>query len=55
MQYLIVTNSTQPFLTKWFDYENHFNKDDGMVVFDLWTERFTTDGKTWHEIPKDHL
>lgn len=55
MQYLIVTSSHEPFLTKWFDAENHFNKDDDMVVFDLWTERYTTDGKTWLPIPEDHL
>jgi len=55
MRYLITTNGQEPFLTKWFDSENHFNKDIGMVVYDLGKNRYTTDGKNWYDIKFDHL
>jgi hypothetical protein len=41
--------------TEWFEPENNFNGDVGMIVFDLAKFVFTTDGKTWHEIKEDHL
>jgi hypothetical protein len=56
MRYLITTNEKhQPFLTKWFDPENHFNPDIGMIVYDLVEEKFTTDGVNWNDILIDHL
>ena len=56
MRYLITTEGTHPpFFTKWFEPENHFNKDLGMVVYDLHEEMYTTDGVTWNEILVDHL
>lgn len=55
MRYLITTNVTAPFLTAWFDAENHFNSDVGMIVYDLANHEFTTDGKTWSAIEIDHL
>ena len=42
-------------LTKWFEPENHFNPDIEMIVYDLVEYKFTTDGKTWHDIEADHL
>ena len=54
MRYLITTKESQsPFLTKWFDLENHFNKD--MIVYDLLENKYTTDGKKWQNIEVDHL
>jgi len=54
MRYLITTKEVKsPFLTEWFDPENHFNTD--MVVYDLCKNEFTTDGKTRHKIEIDHL
>ena len=58
MRYLITTKETQsPFLTDWFEPENHFNPEVavGMIVYDLHKNKFTTDGKTWKEIEVDHL
>ena len=56
MRYLITTEGTHPpFFTKWFEPENHFNKDLGMVVYDLHEEMYTTDGITWNEISVTHL
>ncbi len=55
MRYLITTKTYKPFLTKWFKPENHFNNDLNMVVYDLLKNKYTTDGKKWHEIEVDHL
>jgi hypothetical protein len=55
MNYLIVTNNNEPFYTNWFDPENHFIKDVEMVVFNLLTHKYTTNGKDWYDIMQDHL
>ena len=55
MNYLIVSKSYEPFYTNWFVAENNFNKDDEMVVFNLVTHQYTTNGKDWYDIPQDHL
>ena len=59
MRYLIVTNVLMsgqfPFLTKWFDTENNFNSEIEMVVYDLYLNKYTEDGKNWHELEIDHL
>ena len=55
MRYLITTNIQKPFLTEWFEPENHFNAEVEMVVYDLIKKKYTTDGKTWKRIKIDHL
>ena len=55
MKYLVTTNITDPFLTNYFDAENHFNSEIEMVVYDLYLNKYTTDGKNWYEIEIDHL
>lgn len=55
MRYLITTKDNPPALTKLFEPENNFNPDVGMTVYDLYLNRYTTDGKTWNEIIVDHL
>lgn len=57
MQYLITYTDLRfyPFYTKWYEYENHFSEDSGMVVFDLINHLYTTNGKDWQSIPEDHL
>lgn len=55
MRYLITTNTHPPFFTDWFDSENNFNPEIGMVVYDLATQKFTNDGLTWNTIFIDHL
>ncbi len=55
MRYLITTKIQPPFLSRWFDAENHFNAKVGMVVYDLAKSVYTVDGKRWSEIEEDHL
>jgi len=55
MRYLITTKESQPFLTDWFDSENHFNKEVEMIVYDLVKHQFTIDGVNWLPIEIDHL
>lgn len=56
MRYLVTTNDTHsPFFTEWFDPENNFNPEIGMIVYDLKEFKFTTDGVNWNEITFDHL
>jgi len=55
MRYLITTNITTPFLTNYFDAENNFNPEIEMVVYDLYLNKYTEDGKNWYELEIDHL
>lgn len=60
MKYLVivtnpVTGEQQAFYTNWFDADNHFNPDAGMVVVDLTSHLVTFDGETWQDIEDDHL
>ena len=52
MNYVIYYQG-ESFYTNWFDPENNFM--DGMIVFNILTDQFTTDGKNWKEIKQDHL
>lgn len=54
MNYLVTIPNEAPFVTPHFT-EEFFNKEIGMIVYDLIYFKFTTDGKTWQEIPEDHL
>ena len=55
MNYLIVTNSYEPFYTNWFDAKNHYVPELEMVVFNLLNHTFTTNGTDWYPIKQDHL
>jgi hypothetical protein len=56
MRYLITTKEViTPFLTDWFEPENHFNPDIEMIAYDLLQCKFTTDGKVWYDIGVNHL
>jgi len=55
MRYLITINGNPPFLTKYFEYENHWTNGVNMVVCDLQTLSFTQNGKDWHPIKNDGL
>lgn len=52
MRYLITTPEHPPFLTKWYNPENH---ESGMIVYDLFTLLFTEDGIFWNQISIDNL
>lgn len=51
--YLVTMAGHEPFLTPFFDPENHFIF--GMTVCDLTHYKYTIDGKTWQDIQTDHL
>lgn len=53
MRYLITTPNETPFLSPYFEAENHFV--DGMTVYDIFAQLYTTDGKTWKRINEDRL
>jgi len=56
MRYLITTtDGNKPFFTEWFEPENHFNEEAGMVVYDLVKQIFTKDGINWELIEEDYL
>jgi len=55
MRYLVTMNGNPPFLTKWFEYDNHWQDVINMVVCDLQNLTYTQDGKTWHPIEQDQL
>lgn len=59
VQYVIFVPSAdgvrhgKPMMTHWFDPKNHWLK--GMVVVDIINYKFMVNGKTWQELPVDHL
>lgn len=55
MRYLITANNFPPFLTGWYDFENHYNSEVNMIVYDLQKKRYSVDGETWKDIKLDHL
>lgn len=61
MKYLIIiknhpeSGERMAFYTDWFDAENHFNPDVGMIAIDLTQHLVTFDGETWQDIEQDHL
>lgn len=58
MKYLItyIDNGVQKaFYTNWFDVENNFNPDVGMVVFDLINDKYMVNTLSWNDILEDHL
>jgi hypothetical protein len=55
MRYLITSFSEKPFFTDYYEFENHFNPDIEMVIYDLISEKYTMDGENWYEIDRDHL
>jgi len=57
IRYLVTFDGNEypPFLTDYFDAENHFNPALNMKVFDLKAFKYTTNGKDWQPISEDHL
>ena len=53
MNYLITHHNFEPFYTNWFEYPNHYL--EGMTVFNLLDNTYTTNGIDWKEITEDHL
>lgn len=55
MRYLITTKKTDPFRTKYYDFENHYNIAEDMKVYDLHKNLYTTNGTDWITLEVDHL
>lgn len=55
MQYLIITKEHNPFLTNWYQYENHWVEGSFLMVFDTINYKYTKNGKDWLDIELDHL
>jgi hypothetical protein len=58
MKYLVtyIENGIQKaFYTNWFDVENNFNSEVGMVVFDLVNHKYMVNSLVWSDIDEDHL
>jgi len=58
MKYLVSyteTGEQKCFYTNWFDKDNHFNAELNMVVFNLLSHKYTSNGIDWMDIDEDHL
>lgn len=55
MRYIIILKDDKPFITKWFEKENHFNSEIISMVIDIALGMYTIDGETWIEMEVDHL
>ncbi len=58
MRYLVtyIENGMQKaFYTNWFDPDNNFNSEVGMVVFDLVNHKYMVNGLAWINIDEDSL
>ena len=58
MRYLITHTEEgiqKAFYSDWFDIENNFNADVGMIVFDLAKNKYLTSNLVWLDIEFDHL
>lgn len=58
MKYLVtyIEKGTQKaFYTNWFNVENNFNSEVGMVVFDLVNHKYMVNSLGWTDIEEDHL
>lgn len=58
MRYLVTyTNEgkQEAFYTEWFDIENNFNPEVGMIVFDLVKHKYLINNLGWIDIQQDHL
>lgn len=58
MKYLVTyieNGMKKAFYTNWFDFENNFNPEAGMVVFDLVNHKYIVNSLGWNDIDEDHL
>ncbi len=55
MRYLITTKGYNPFYCNHYEFENDFNLQLEMIVYDLGKAKYTTDGINWIDIEFDHL
>ena len=53
MNFLIQPKDEKPFLTNWFEFENHYSK--GMVIYNLISNMFSSDGDTLSELLDNQL
>lgn len=55
MRYLITPFTEPPFLSDHFDFDNDFNYEIGMIVFDLKELKYIDSIGIWQEIEENHL
>lgn len=56
MNYLIILPADDySFFTNWYDYENNWIPDIGMIVVNVNANKITFDGINWTEIKQDEL
>lgn len=60
MRYLVTYTNTdngtqEAFYTNWFDVENNYDPDTGMMVFDLAEHKYMVNSLGWVDIKEDHL
>ena len=53
MRYLVHAKNSTPFLTDIYDQEKWC--DDIIVIYDIYKNKYTTDGQNWFDIELDHL
>jgi hypothetical protein len=54
-RYLVTSKNFEPFLTNYFEFEDHFVVEINMIVYDLIHRKYTIDGTTWLNIDIDTL
>ena len=54
-RYLITGDNFTPFFSDYFNYENHYNSELNMIVYDLQKNIYSIDGVHWLNIESDHL
>ena len=55
MRYLITTITETPFLSDHFNFDNDFNYEIGMLVFDLKELKYIDSSGIWCDIEENHL
>ena len=57
MRYLIIIEGENPFLTDYFDFENHYTFGIGMTVIDSTNMLYINDENNglWKDIEEDYL
>jgi hypothetical protein len=54
-RYLVTADNIEPFYTNWYDYENHYNDEMNMIVYDIHNHLYTLNGLDWIPLEKDNL
>jgi hypothetical protein len=53
--YIVIQPGEKPFTTKWYQFENHWTPNIGMMVIYLPHQVYTVDGVNWYKLESDEL